>query len=169
MQLSLTLTSNPAEDSANETAKFLQALATALGTSHPVAVSNPASAVSTSTPTPKPSASVQGKASEKASEKAPVAETKPAGTPTQDPADKPTPAETPTSTAPETPPPADGPIKLETLQALAATLLSNAERRTFKSILQEVGVQSLSTSPTEQYPVLLEKLTEAVANLGNAG
>lgn len=56
-------------------------------------------------------------------------------------------------------------VTLPQLQELAAQLLASGQRRTLKSILDEVGVKSLSTADPSTYGELLEKLNEAVEGM----
>lgn len=58
-----------------------------------------------------------------------------------------------------------GEVKLSDLQDQAAILLAGGHRRTLKTILDEVGVKSLSTADPSTYADLKEKLGEAVEGM----
>lgn len=56
-------------------------------------------------------------------------------------------------------------ISLPALQEMAAQLLAAGQRRTLKSILDQVGAPSLSGAEEGLYPALHKELTEAVEGL----
>lgn len=83
---------------------------------------------------------------------------------TSDDEDGDTPSEPEEPKKPATPA-GSGKITLASLQDLASALLQAGERRTFKALLDEANVKSLSTAEESDYPALFESLTEAVSNL----